>query len=1181
MKHWDFFFYVASQSGTIYERNYFVLQGETMAFTHLHVHTEYSLLDGTNKIKEYVKRVKELGMTHAAITDHGTMYGCIAFYQEAKAQGIVPIIGCEVYVAPGSRFSREAGENKYYHLVLLAENDEGYHNLMRLVSIGFKDGYYYKPRVDKEVLRRYHNGLICLSACLQGEIAVNMTLGLYDEAKKVALEYQDIFGRGNYFLEIQDHGIEEQRRINPDIYKLSKELDIPLVATNDVHYTYASDADAHDLLLCLQTGKIVTDTDRMRYAYGQFYVRSEQEMRELFPYAEEAIDNTQLIAERCHVNLEDKTPKLPHFEVPEGFTSESYLRHICEEGLKRRYPDDDGTAKKRLDYELGVIEQMGFVDYFLIVMDFIAYAKNRNIAVGPGRGSGAGSIVAYCLRITNIDPIKFGLIFERFLNPGRVTMPDIDIDFGDERRGEVIDYVVNKYGEEKVSRIITFGTLKAKGVVRDVARVLGLPYDVGDRISKAIPARIADEKEVTLESALRVSTDLKKMYDNDDNVRKIIDMSFKLEHLPRHSSVHPAGVLIAPKEVETYVPLAKGADDILVTQYEAPTLESLGLLKMDFLSLRTLTVLEKACDNVRATSGINISLEDINMEDDKVYEYIGTGDTDGIFQLESGGMRGFMKRLKPRNLENVMAGIALYRPGPMQYIDNYIKCKENPGDVKYLCEELRPILEPTYGCMIYQEQVMQIVRDLAGFSMADSDNVRKAMSKKKAADMEKHGHRFIYGDEALGIDGCLKRGISEEVAVQIYNEMKKFAEYAFNKSHSAVYAIVSYQTAYMKYYYPVEYMAALITCSLDNPVKTAYYINSAREMGIEVLPPDINEGMTDFTVKDGKLIYSLHAIKNIGSQVIDKIVEERNKNGRFESISDFIRRMGTKEINKRAVENFIKAGAFDSLGGNRKQFIQVYEMIMDNISAENKKIDSNQMTIFDMLPTEERKSMEIKLPDVEEFSKDEILRMEKEVLGVYISGHPLDDVKEIWKKNVTAMTGDFEYQDELQGSRLSDKKRVTVGGIISNLNVRLTRRKETMAILELEDLVGRVEIMVFPQAYERLRDYLVEDKMVFVTGRVTTEEEENSKLIAEEIRGFDELPKTLWLKFDDMDKYNELWNKVNGVLKNHRGNDSVNIRVIRENKLKTLNANELGVKADEKLIEELEGILSKGSVVVR
>ena len=1154
-----------------------------MAFTHLHVHTEYSLLDGSNKVSEYLKRVKELGMTHAAITDHGTMYGCIDFYNQAKKEGIVPIIGCEVYVAPGSRFNKEAGENKYFHLVLLAENDEGYHNLMRLVSIGFKDGYYYKPRVDKEVLRKYHKGLICLSACLQGEIAVNMLLGLYDEAKKVALEYLDIFGEGNYFLEIQDHGIAEQRQINPEIYKLSKELNIPLVATNDVHYTYASDADAHDLLLCLQTGKIVTDTDRMKYAYGQFYVRSEEEMRELFPYAQEAIDNTQLIAERCNVNLEDKTPKLPHFEVPEGFTSESYLRHICEEGLKKRYPNDDGTAKARLDYELSVIENMGFVDYFLIVMDFIAYAKEHNIMVGPGRGSGAGSIVAYCLKITNIDPIKFGLIFERFLNPGRVTMPDIDIDFGDERRDEVIDYVIDKYGAEKVSRIITFGTLKAKGVVRDVARVLGLPYEIGDRISKAIPARINDGKikEVTLSVALEVSPDLKKMYESDDNVRKVIDMSLKLEHLPRHSSVHPAGVLIAPKEVETYVPLAKGTDDVLVTQYEAPTLESLGLLKMDFLSLRTLTVLEKACENVKRTRGIDVKLEEINMEDDKVYEYIGTGDTDGIFQLESGGMRGFMKRLKPKNLENVMAGIALYRPGPMQYIDNYIKCKENPDDVRFLCEELKPILEPTYGCMIYQEQVMQIVRDLAGFSMTDSDNVRKAMSKKKAADMEKYGKIFIYGDEEHGIDGCIKRNISENVAVQIYNEMQKFAEYAFNKSHSAVYAVVSYQTAYMKYYYPVEYMAALITCSLDNPVKTAYYINSAKEMGIEVLPPDINEGMNDFTVKDGKLIYSLHAIKNVGSQVIDHIVKEREENGKYESISDFIRRIGAKEVNKRAIENFIKAGAFDSLGGNRKQFIQVYETIMDDVAAENKKLNSNQMTIFDIIPTDERKAMEIKLPNVPEFSKNEILSMEKEVLGVYISGHPLDDVKDVWKKNVTATTADFEYLEELQGSRLPDKKRVTIGGIVTNLNVRLTRRKETMAIFELEDLVGRVEIMVFPQAYERLREYLIEDNPVFVTGRVTTEEDVNSKLIAEEITSFTEVPKTLWLKFDDMGKYNELWGKINNILNEHRGIDDVNIRIIKENKLKTLTRRELGVNADEKLIERLEEILGVGSVVVR
>ncbi|MBO4310312.1 MAG: DNA polymerase III subunit alpha, partial [Lachnospiraceae bacterium] len=945
-------------------------------------------------------------------------------------------------------------------------------------------------------------------------------------------------------------------------------------------YTYASDSDAHDLLLCLQTGKTVNDTDRMKYAEGQFFVRSEEEMRELFPYAEEAIDNTQLVADRCHVNLDGKEPKLPHFEVPEGYTSESYLRHICEEGLKKRYPDNDPVAKERLDYELSVIVKMGFVDYFLIVMDFIAYAKNRGIAVGPGRGSGAGSIVAYCLRITNIDPIRYGLIFERFLNPERVTMPDIDIDFGDERRQEVIDYVIDKYGEEKVSRIITFGTLKAKGVVRDVARVLGLPYEVGDRISKAIPNRINDE-EVNLTNALKVSPDLKKMYEADENVKKVIDMSLKLEHLPRHSSVHPAGVLIAPKEVEAFVPLAKGTDDILVTQYEAATLEAQGLLKMDFLSLRTLTVLEKACLNVKKTRGIDINLEEINMDDPKVYEYIGTGDTDGIFQLESGGMRGFMKKLKPKNLENVMAGIALYRPGPMQFIDNYIKCKENPEAVVYLCDELKPILESTYGCIVYQEQVMQIVRDLGGFSMGGSDKVRKIMSKKKAEEMEEQGKLFIYGDESKGIDGCIKRGIPENVAKQIYSEMKTFAAYAFNKSHSAVYAVVSYQTAYMKYYYPLEFMAALITCYIDNPVKTAEYINSAREMGIEVLPPDINEGFRDFTAKDGKLIYSLKAIKNVGGPVIDRIVAERNENGKFESISDFVRRMGNKDVNKRAVENFIKAGAFDSLGGNRKQYIQVYEMLIDDVAAEQKKLDSNQMTIFDMLPSEERKAMDIKLPNVEEFPKEMILQMEREVLGVYISGHPLDDVKEIWKKNINAVSSDFVYQIEFEGSRLPDKKQVKVGGIITNLNVRLTKRKETMAIFELEDLYGSVEAMVFPKAYERVRDMLVDDKLVFVSGRVSTEDEENSKLIVEEITSFDDIPKTLWLKFDDMDKYNELWDKVYECLWNHKGSDSVNIRVIKENKLKTLTKKELGVAADENIIPEIEAILGANSVVIR
>ncbi|MBP5275592.1 MAG: DNA polymerase III subunit alpha [Lachnospiraceae bacterium] len=1148
-----------------------------MAFTHLHVHTEYSLLDGSNKIKEYVKRVKELGMTHAAITDHGTMYGCVAFYEEAKKAGITPIIGCEVYVAPDSRFKKEAGDNKYYHLVLLSENNEGYHNLMRLVSLGFKDGYYYKPRVDKEILRKYHDGLICLSACLQGEVALNLRAGLYEEAKKAASEYLDIFGKGNYFLEIQDHGIDDQKRINPDIIRLSKELDVPVVATNDVHYTYADDAEAHDLLLCLQTGKTVTDKDRMRYDGGQYYVKSEEEMRALFPYAKEAIDNTMLVAERCNVDLGGKEPKLPHFEVPENFTSETYLRYLCEEGLKKRYPDNNPIAKERLDYELSVITKMGFVDYFLIVMDFIAYAKDRGIAVGPGRGSAAGSIVAYCLRITNIDPIKYNLIFERFLNPERVTMPDIDIDFGDERRQEVIDYVIDKYGEEKVSRIITFGTLKAKGVVRDVARVLGLPYEVGDRISKAVPARINDE-EVNLTNALRVSPDLKLMYETDENVKKIIDMSLKLEYLPRHSSVHPAGVLIAPREVEAFVPLSKGADDILVTQYDAPTLEAQGLLKMDFLSLRTLTVLEKACLNVRDSRGITVNLEEIDMDDKKVYQYIGTGNTEGVFQLESGGMRGFMKKLKPENLENVMAGIALYRPGPMQFIDNYIRCKENPESVVYACEELKPILETTYGCIVYQEQVMQIVRDLGGFSMGGSDKVRKIMSKKKAEEMEEQGRMFIYGDEHKGIEGCIKRGIKEEVAKRIYSEMKTFAAYAFNKSHSAVYAVVSYQTAYMKYYYPVEYMAALITCFLDNPEKAAEYISVARTMGIEVCPPDINEGKTYFSVKDGKLIYSLAAIKNVGESVIDKIDEERERNGRFESLPDFIRRMG-KDINKRVVENLIKAGAFDSFGGNRRQYLAVYERIMDDESAQNKNLAANQVTIFDMMGTEERKSMEIKLPDLDEFPKDVVLQMEKEVLGIYISGHPLDDVKDVWKRNVTAYTSDFVYDPELEKSQLEDKQSVKVGGIITSVNVRLTRKKETMAVITLEDLMGTIECMVFPKAYDRLRDSIYEDRLVLISGRASTEDENDSKLIVEDVRGFDEIPKTLWLKFEDMDSYSTKWDDVHAVLSSRKGIDTVIIRVIKEDKMKEVKS--IRVSANEDTVKAIEAILGAGTAVIR
>ena len=897
-----------------------------MAFAHLHVHTEYSLLDGSNKIKEYVKRVKELGMDSAAITDHGVMYGVIDFYRAAKEAGIKPILGCEVYVAPNSRFDKEltGGDDRYYHLVLLAENNTGYANLMKIVSKGFTEGYYYKPRVDMEILNRYHEGIIALSACLAGEVARNIQKGLIDEAKKAALKYQECFGKGNFFLELQDHGIPAQHTVNTALLSISKELDIPLVATNDVHYTYREDEKPHDILLCIQTGKKLADEDRMRYEGGQYYVKSEEEMKGLFPYAWEAVENTQSIADRCNVEIEFGVTKLPHFEVPEGYDSWGYLNKLCDDGLKERYPEDDGTLRERLDYELGIIKRMGYVDYFLIVWDFINYAKSNDIMVGPGRGSAAGSIVSYCLKITNIDPIKYNLLFERFLNPERVSMPDIDIDFCFERRQEVIDYVGRKYGSEKVVQIVTFGTMAAKGVIRDVGRVMDLPYSYVDGIAKMIP----NELNVTIDRALQANPELRKLYESDEQVKVLIDMSKRLEGLPRHTSMHAAGVVICPESADEFVPLSRGSDGCITTQFTMTTLEELGLLKMDFLGLRTLTVIQNAVRLVEKDTGVKLDMDNVDFNDKAVLDSIGTGRTDGVFQVESGGMKNFMKELKPQNLEDIIAGISLYRPGPMDFIPRYIKGKNNAASITYLCPQLKPILEPTYGCIVYQEQVMQIVRDLGGYTMGRSDLVRRAMSKKKQSVMEKERANFIYGNEEEGVPGCVSNGISAEVAGTIYEEMMDFAKYAFNKSHAACYAVVSYQTAYLKYYYPVEFMAALLTSVIDNPGKVSEYILTCRSMGIKILPPDINEGEAGFSVSGGSIRYALTAIKGVGRPVIDQVTAEREARGPFLSIQDFVTRMADSEVNKRTVENFIKSGIFDGLGGTRKQFMSVFVQMM-------------------------------------------------------------------------------------------------------------------------------------------------------------------------------------------------------------------------------------------------------------
>lgn len=1138
-----------------------------MAFTHLHVHTEYSLLDGSNKIKEYVKRVKELGMNSAAITDHGVMYGVIDFYRAAKEAGINPVIGCEVYVAPNSRFDKEltGGEDRYHHLVLLAENNTGYANLVKIVSKGFTEGYYYKPRVDMEVLQQYHEGIIALSACLAGEVPRLIQKGLIEEAKKCALKYKECFGDGNYFLELQDHGIPEQKTVNMALYSMSRELGIPLVATNDVHYTYADDVLPHDILLCIQTAKKLSDEDRMRYEGGQYYVKSEDEMRLLFPYAAEALENTQKIADRCHVEIEFGVTKLPHFEVPQGYDSWSYLNELCNQGLKERYPDDDGSLRERLNYELNTIRRMGYVDYFLIVWDFINYAREHGIPVGPGRGSAAGSIVSYCLHITNIDPIKYQLLFERFLNPERVSMPDIDIDFCFERRQEVIDYVGEKYGADKVVQIVTFGTMAAKGVIRDVGRVMDLPYAYVDGIAKMIP----NELNITIERALTLNPDLRKMYEQDEQVKTLIDMSKRLEGLPRHTSMHAAGVVICPKAADEFVPLSRGSDGSITTQFTMTTLEELGLLKMDFLGLRTLTVIKNAVENVKKTTGITIDIDNVNYNDPAVLASIGTGRTDGVFQLESGGMKNFMKELKPKSLEDIIAGISLYRPGPMDFIPKYIKGKNSDDEITYSCPELEPILSPTYGCIVYQEQVMQIVRDLGGYTLGRSDLVRRAMSKKKQYVMEQERKNFIYGNEQENVPGCVQKGIAESVAGHIYDEMMDFAKYAFNKSHAACYAVVSYQTAYLKYYYPVEFMAALLTSVIDNSGKVSEYILSCKSMGIAILPPDINQGEAGFSV-DGKAIrYALTAVKGVGRPVIEQIVQERKVRGPYPNLEDFITRNAEGELNKRVIENLIKAGAFDALGGTRKQFMSIYIQILDRINSDKKNNMAGQMSLFDIVSDEQKEEFDIKLPDVGEYSKEMLLAFEKEVLGIYISGHPLEEYENLWKKNIKNTTTDFMLDDDTQAMRVTDGMKTTVGGLITEKKIKYTKNEQVMAFLTLEDLVGSIEVIVFPKTYTKYGSLINEDKKVFLTGRVSGEDERDGKLICEDVVAFEEVPRQLWIQFSTKEEYEASAQDMMDIMAASEGKDTVIIYIKEPRMKKQLPPNQ-NVRADKALLASLE-----------
>ena len=1146
-----------------------------MAFAHLHVHTEYSLLDGSNKIKEYVKRVKELGMDSAAITDHGVMYGVIDFYKAAKEAGINPIIGCEVYVAPHSRFDREitGGEDRYYHLVLLAENNTGYSNLMKIVSKGFTEGYYYRPRVDFEVLQQYHEGIIALSACLAGEVPRLIQKGMLEEARKTAKKFEDCFGKGNYFLELQDHGIPAQQTVNMALLTLSKELDIPLVATNDVHYTYAEDAQPHDILLCLQTGKKLADEERMRYEGGQYYVKSEEEMKGLFPYAWEAVENTQRIADRCHVEIEFGHYKVPHYEVPDGYDSWSYLNKLCQDGMAERYPEDDGTLQERLAYELNIIKTMGFVDYFLIVWDYINYCRENGIAVGPGRGSAAGSIVSYCLKITNIDPIKYNLLFERFLNPERVSMPDIDVDFCYERRQEVIDHVGRKYGNDKVVQIVTFGTMAAKGVIRDVGRVMDLPYAYVDAIAKMIP----NELNITIGRALEINPEFKKLYREDEQVHNLIDMCQRLEGLPRHTSMHAAGVVICPEAADNFVPLSRGSDGSITTQFTMTTIEELGLLKMDFLGLRTLTVIQNAVRMIEKSSGVFIDMDAVDYNDPEVLASIGTGKTDGVFQLESGGMKSFMKELKPQSLEDVIAGISLYRPGPMDFIPKYIKGKNNPESVTYDCPQLEPILAPTYGCIVYQEQVMQIVRDLGGYTMGRSDLVRRAMSKKKQYVMEQERKNFIYGNEEEGVPGCVKNGIGTEVANHIYDTMMDFAKYAFNKSHAACYAVVAYQTAYLKYYHPVEFMAALMTSVIDNSGKVSEYIMTCKSMGIEILPPDINEGESGFSVSGNQIRYALTAIKSVGRPVIDAVVQERKERGPYANLKDFITRVADKDVNKRAIENFIKAGALDSLGGTRKQFMSVYVQIVDSIQQDKKNNMAGQLSLFDIVEEDQKEEFEIKMPDVGEYSKEMTLAFEKEVLGIYVSGHPLEEYQELWRKNISNTTADFYLDEETNTTKVQDGATAVIGGMIAEKKIKYTKNEKVMAFLQVEDLVGTIEVIVFPRDYERYGSLLIEDNKVFIKGRISVEEEKDGKLICEKITAFSDIPRKLWIKFPTKETYEEKKETLYGLLKESEGKDSVIIYVENPKAMNPLPKN-WNVNAEDGLLGQLEEAFGRENV---
>ena len=1155
-----------------------------MQFCHLHTHTEYSLLDGEASIKKLVARVKELGMDSCAITDHGSMYGVVDFYREAKAQGIHPIIGCEVYMAPRSRFDKVHDiDNKTSHLILLAENQKGYKNLIKLVSAGYIDGFYYKPRIDFEMLKEHSEGIIALSACIAGEVPKALLRGDYDEAKKIALKYAEVLGKDNYFLEIQDHGLSEQKRIIPDMLRLSEETGIGLVATNDIHYLKKEDAKYQDVLMCIQMEKKVDDPDRMKFETEEFYIKSPEEMMSLFEYVPQAIENTEKIAKRCNVDFDFGTRHLPAYAVPDGKDAFEYLRELCQSGLEKRYSPVSDELQKRLDYELGVIKSMGFVDYFLIVWDFIHFAKNNGVMVGPGRGSAAGSIVAYSLGITTVDPIKYGLIFERFLNPERVSMPDIDIDFAPNGRQKIIDYVVEKYGEGQVAQIITFGTMKAKLAIRDVGRALDIPYAEVDKVAKLVPFDL----KMTISKALDISTELHALYENDPQIKELLDTSMALEGLPRHASTHAAGVVITSEPIVNYVPLQLNSENFITTQFTKDTVENLGLLKMDFLGLRNLTVIENAVKIIKRTRGIDLNMDEIDYDCKEVYELISSGNTDGVFQLESAGMQSFMQELKPDTLEDVIAGIALYRPGPMEQIPRYIKSKKNPETIKYKHPLLKNILDVTYGCMVYQEQVLEIVRTLAGYSLGKADSMRRVISKKKADQMVIERKNFIYGSDDGDIPGCIKNGIDEQTAISIFDEINDFANYAFNKSHAAAYAFVTYQTAYLKTFYPVEYMASLIS-SIDDLDKINHYIANCKEMGIDRLPPDVNKSEDTFTVENNSIRFGLSAVKNVGRAMILNLVNERKNNGEFKNFSDFIDRMAGRDMNKRALEGLISCGAFDSMGVKRSQLLAVYEKALDGTARAARDNVAGQMSLFDTI----EEQSEMQFPNIDELDKKTMLKMEKQSTGLYFSGHPMeeytDKIKKLTKYNIsdvlTSVHKDEDGNYHAVEGGLQDGDMMIICAAIASRKNKTTRSNAQMAFLNVEDVYGSVECIVFPKVLNEFSPLLQEDNLVAIACRLSIREDEAPKILMQSVQLLDEAlmakkePKRLYIQLET--RNDENLKNVEKYLSPYQGDMEVRLFFKDTRKMSSV-PRRLWFNGTENAIYDLKNIFGEDNVKIK